>query len=96
MGLDTGSSGSTISSEPLGGQLNPPDYILRDFQQNLLLMLGAGKFWVKYWQFNGLLDLLVVEGHRTSLLGLTWFVPFGIRVMRVHQSEQWDFSSIRN
>lgn len=101
MELDTGSSRSLISLETLkrlcpGWGLKPPDYVLVDFQQNPVPMLGVGKFQVKNQQFDGLLELLVVEGHRISLLGLTQFTPLGIKVTGVHQSEWWDFSSICN
>lgn len=94
MELDTGSSVSVISLETLKrlypgwvGGLRPANNVLIDFQKNPVPMLGVDKFWVKCWHFSGLLDLLVVGGHCTSLLGLACFAPLGIEVTGVHQSQ---------
>lgn len=57
-------------------------------------VLGMGKFQVCYWDFDGLLDLLVMEGHHTSLLGLAWFAFLGIEIQGVHQTEWHDFSTV--
>lgn len=61
--------------------------MLRDFQHNPVPALGIGSFNVVYKDFQGPLRLLVVKGHRTSLLGTDWFPALGIALTGVHHMQ---------
>ena len=101
MELDTGSAVSIISAETLrricprgGPKLQKPRYTLIDFQRKAVPILGQGKFKVRYGKFNGKLDLLVVKGRCTSLLGLAWFEPLGIGIQGVNTTAVMDLNAI--
>lgn len=63
-----------LSQEPLS--LEQIKLLISDFQGNHVPILGAGKFGVCYKEVDGLLDLLVADGRRTSIFSLAWFNPF--------------------
>ncbi|XP_077180345.1 uncharacterized protein LOC143831150 [Paroedura picta] len=77
MELDTGSSLSIISNATLkrlcphgGPPLRPLPYIVKDYMGGRVPIKGVGDFHVCFRDFAGKLPLVIVEGERTSLLGL--------------------------
>lgn len=56
--------------------------------------LGHHTFTVKFKHFNRPLQLVVVDGHLTSLLGLNWFDALGIHVTRVQHISQFSYEAI--
>lgn len=75
------------SNELLEGYSEPLvlfDPNLTDFQGNAMKMLGACYVHVEYGDLKGLLKLLVVKGHWTSLLEMNWFKPLGSELAGMH------------
>ncbi|XP_060110491.1 uncharacterized protein K02A2.6-like, partial [Heteronotia binoei] len=92
MEVDSGSSISIISEETLRDlcpgrwfQTRPADFVLRDFQKNPVQTAGWARVNVERGSFKGWLDILVVKRQLTTLLGLAWFKPLGIRLEGVGQ-----------
>ncbi|XP_060116324.1 uncharacterized protein K02A2.6-like, partial [Heteronotia binoei] len=93
MEVDSGSSISIIAEETLRKlcppqrlQLRPANFILRDFQKNPVQIAGWARVQVERGSFYGPLDILVVKRQLTTLLGLAWFKPLGIRLEGVGQT----------
>ncbi|XP_033005510.1 uncharacterized protein K02A2.6-like [Lacerta agilis] len=93
--VDSG-SGFTIVSEgtfrsfcPQVGRdcLRPLDFILRDFNQNPVPILGVGNFRIQHRKFKGKLLIVVAGGRRPDLLGRDWFEAFGIRLEGAYKIE---------
>lgn len=75
MEVDSGSAMSIVSRSTILKhwlQSSHPVH-LRDSQGNSIPVVGIGRFQVAFKNFKGPLRLVVVEGPRTSLLGLDWF-----------------------
>ncbi|XP_060126555.1 uncharacterized protein K02A2.6-like [Zootoca vivipara] len=102
MEVDSGSALSVISAETYhhicqkGGApcLKPFEVILTDFQGKHVPIQGIGTFTVQFKHFSGPLQLVVVEGHHTSLLGLNWFDALGIHITGVQHISQSSYEAI--
>ncbi|XP_060112835.1 uncharacterized protein K02A2.6-like [Heteronotia binoei] len=93
MEVDSGSSISIIAEETLRKlcppqrlQLRPANFILRDIQKNPVQIAGWARVQVERGSFYSPLDILVVKRQLTTLLGLAWFKPLGIRLEGVGQT----------
>lgn len=60
--------------------------MLRDFQQNPIVLKGVGTFRVEYKGRKKSLDLFVTEGPYSNLLGMIWLPALGIRLMGINQA----------
>nr|XP_028571635.1 uncharacterized protein K02A2.6-like [Podarcis muralis] len=102
MEVDSGSALSVISAETYhhicqkGGApcLQPFEVILTDFQGKQVPIQGIGTFTVQFKHFSGPLQLVVVKGHHTSLLGLNWFDALGIHITGVQHIGQSSYEAI--
>lgn len=56
-----------------------------DFHCNTVQIKGVYKVHVKHSSFEGDLKLLVAQGQWTTLLGMDWFKPLGIRLLGVNK-----------
>lgn len=93
MHLDTKSLISIISTKTLRKlcltkvpTLRLAPFVLRDLQKNAIALKGVGTLQVKFKIHTQNLDLSVTEWPYTSLLGMSWFQPFGIRVTGRNQT----------
>lgn len=91
-----GSALSIISSKTFdhickqGGQrvpLETSSLVLTDFQHCCVPIRGEAIINVQFKEFKGPLSIVVVEGQRTSLLGLDWFEALGISVTNIHRTQ---------
>ncbi|XP_039202919.1 uncharacterized protein K02A2.6-like, partial [Crotalus tigris] len=101
--LDTGSALSIISlhtfrkicsSSGSKAKLRPSDIVLTDFQNSRVCVKGEATLNVQYKSFEGPLDLLVVGGERTSLIGLDWFEALGIHVTGLNSLQTLDLQEV--
>ncbi|XP_032069854.1 uncharacterized protein K02A2.6-like, partial [Thamnophis elegans] len=92
MELDTGSATSIVSWSTIKRllpqlskrQLQDCHLTLRDYQGNLIPVIGTRKVRVQFKRFDGRLPLIIVEGRLPSLLGLDWFQSLGLQVSGIH------------
>ncbi|XP_032078769.1 uncharacterized protein K02A2.6-like [Thamnophis elegans] len=92
MELDTGSATSIVSWSTIKRllpqlskrQLQDCHLTLRDYQGNLIPVIGTRKVRVQFKGFDGRLPLIIVEGRLPSLLGLDWFQSLGLQVSGIH------------
>ncbi|XP_032072036.1 uncharacterized protein K02A2.6-like [Thamnophis elegans] len=92
MELDTGSATSIVSWSTIKRivpqlskrQLNDCHLTLRDYQGNLIPIIGTRKVRVQFKGFDGRLPLIVVDGRLPSLLGLDWFQSLGLQISGIH------------
>ncbi|XP_015680545.1 uncharacterized protein K02A2.6-like, partial [Protobothrops mucrosquamatus] len=103
MELDTGSALSIISQGTFNHtcsrsgkrvKLKPSNLLLTDFQNSRVAVKGEATLKVQFKEFEGPLDVIVVEGHRTSLIGLDWFDALGIHVTGIHRTQAADLSLV--
>ncbi|XP_039192295.1 uncharacterized protein K02A2.6-like, partial [Crotalus tigris] len=101
--LDTGSAFSIISLHTFRkicsgsgtqAKLRPSDIVLTDFQNSRVCVKGEATLNVQYKSFEGPLDLLVVGGERTSLIGLDWFEALGIHVTGLNSLQTLDLQEV--
>ncbi|KFD51348.1 hypothetical protein M513_07753 [Trichuris suis] len=59
--------------------------VLRDFQGQTVSIIGASNVTVEYGTFNGILQVVIVKGNRSNLLGRNWFGDLNIQLSGVHQ-----------
>ncbi|KFD46136.1 hypothetical protein M513_12978 [Trichuris suis] len=59
--------------------------VLRDFQGQTVSIIGASDVTVEYGTFNGILQVVIVKGNRSNLLGRNWFGDLNIQLSGVHQ-----------
>ncbi|XP_032080207.1 uncharacterized protein K02A2.6-like [Thamnophis elegans] len=92
MELDTGSATSIVSWSTIKRllpqlskrQLQDCNLTLRDYQGNLIPVIGTRKVRVQFKGFDGRLPLIIVEGRLPSLLGLDWFQSLGLQISGIH------------
>ncbi|XP_032071928.1 uncharacterized protein K02A2.6-like [Thamnophis elegans] len=92
MELDTGSTTSIVSWSTVKRllpqlskrQLQDCNLTLRDYQGNLIPVIGTRKVRVQFKGFDGWLPLIIVEGRLPSLLGLDWFQSLGLQISGIH------------
>ncbi|XP_032068760.1 uncharacterized protein K02A2.6-like [Thamnophis elegans] len=92
MELDTGSATSIVSWSTMKRlvpqlskrQLQNCNLMLRDYQGNLIPVIGTRKVRVQFKGFDGRLPLIIVEGRLPSLLGLDWFQSLGLQISGIH------------
>ncbi|XP_032067723.1 uncharacterized protein K02A2.6-like [Thamnophis elegans] len=92
MELDTGSATSIVSWSTIKSllpqlskrQLQDCNLTLRDYQGNLIPVIGTRKVRVQFKGFDGRLPLIIVEGRLPSLLGLDWFQSLGLQISGIH------------
>ncbi|XP_032069735.1 uncharacterized protein K02A2.6-like [Thamnophis elegans] len=92
MELDTGSATSIVSWSMIKRllpqlskrQLQDCNLTLRDYQGNLIPVIGTRKVRVQFKGFSGRLPLIIVEGRLPSLLGLDWFQSLGLQISGIH------------
>lgn len=96
MELDTGSAKSILSWDTLWklipglrrNQLSPCPSRLKDYQGNVIPIVGCGRFAVCYGKFQGHLPLTVVAKPLAFLLGLEWFQALGLSISRIQSTSQ--------
>nr|XP_034959630.1 uncharacterized protein K02A2.6-like [Zootoca vivipara] len=104
MEIDTGSAMSIVSWSTLKRllprlskrQLDQHRVHLRDYQGNDIPIVGVGRFWVVFKEFLGLLQLVVVEGPRPTLLGLEWFDALGMEVTGINSISNAETEALIN
>ncbi|XP_032069726.1 uncharacterized protein K02A2.6-like [Thamnophis elegans] len=92
MELDTGSATSIVSWSTIKRivpqlskrQLHDCNLTLRDYQGNLIPIIGTRKVRVQFKGFDGRLPLIIVDGRLPSLLGLDWFQSLGLQISGIH------------
>ncbi|KAK9406038.1 hypothetical protein NXF25_004812 [Crotalus adamanteus] len=103
MELDTGSALSIISMQTFRkicsgsgtqAKLRPSDIVLTDFQNSRVCVKGEATLNVQYKDFEGPLDIIVVGGERTSLIGLDWFEALGIHVTGLNSLQTLDLQEV--
>ncbi|KAL8178835.1 UNVERIFIED_CONTAM: hypothetical protein K2H54_057042 [Gekko kuhli] len=57
-------------------------------KRNHVPIVGILLVQVRYKKFSGHFNLLIVEGHRTSLIGLGWFAALGIDIIGVNHTSR--------
>ncbi|KAM3851012.1 fibrocystin [Vipera latastei] len=75
-------------------KLRPSNILLTDFQKSRMLVNGEATLLVNFKGFAGPLDVVVVEGQCTSLIGLNWFDTLGIQVTGIHRTQMANWSSV--
>ena len=101
MEIDSGSAFSIISRETLlmiprraSTRLKPLGVRLTDFQGKRVPVAGVGTFSVSFKNRQARLPLVVVEGPRTSLLGLDWFQSLGITVEGINRIQETSLENV--
>ncbi|XP_013931928.1 PREDICTED: uncharacterized protein K02A2.6-like [Thamnophis sirtalis] len=96
MELDTGSATYVVSWSTIKRlilqlakhHLQSCNLTLRDYQGNLIPVIGTSKFRVQFKGFEGRLLLIIIDGTLPSLLGLHWFDSLGLQISGIHSVNQ--------